>query len=255
MSNIKIDVKQEVTSRLSFEPYAAYDNFCLGYLTNVSLQESESAPDAKWDYAGFTVPRLVFEFTQQVDQINTRERVHIHSILPISNVLADGTPRKDADIETSYLAMWGRIKHIFDQYSSSPNFRAITDDISFDFNASPADRIQAFKTFFTLINGYFNKGTDEKPIYLPYGGDKKDKLLAIKLVATGQTNNRLDFPTFVGKGFLDASAKFANGKLDTYLKFKPNETPIVGNANVRQQAAPNISSELPADVQELLKNT
>ncbi len=253
MNPIKINLNDSVTSRLTFEPYEAYNNLCLGYLTSVSVQESESAADAKWAFAGMSTPRLVFEFVQLKDQYNTKDRYFIHSELPISNTDKTGAVREDKDITSDYIEMWRRIKHIHDAYVSSPNYTPITEEPEFDPSLPEGELLAAFKVFFTKMAEAFNTGKDGKtPIFEPSGTAKKLNLVALKLVAGGMNSARLVFPKYINKGIIEP-AVFSNSKLDVSLKFRPNETVVLGQTTMARGANPSaVNNELTDEIKNIL---
>ncbi len=253
MNPIKIDVNQSVTSRLSFEPTPEYNNLCLGYLKEVRFEETESDSTAKWEFAGMTVPRIVFEFEQLKDQYNNRDRYYVHSELPVTITKSNGEERKETDIVRSYTEMWRRLKHIHDAYAKSANFSPINENPEFDPSLPEGERLDQIKAFFKYMAKAFNVGKDkETPIFEPNGGDKRTNLVAMKLIATGQKGNRLAFPTFVGKGFIEPAA-FTNSKLDVTLKFGPNETVQLGQVSMPSGSGSNAAEEIGDDIKNLIR--
>lgn len=247
---VKIDVNQDVTSRLAFEPIAAYNNMCLGFLKDVRVEETESKEDAKWEFSGHTVARLVFEFVQLKDVHNNKDRFFTYGIMPVQTKKTDGD-RTDKDIAGSYVEMWRKIKHIHDQYVTSPNYAPISLVPEFDYDKSVEDRLADIKTFFQAIAASFQVGKDKAtPIYMPYDNDKKVRCIVMKLVASGQKNAYLSFPDFTGKGFVEV-AVLTNGKLDTALKFTGNETAVVGSVAIGQRPS-TLEDELPAAIQAMM---
>jgi hypothetical protein len=251
MSKIIIDTSADVTSRLGFEVYPAYENMCLGYLNNVSVETAESKADAKWEFAGLQTPRLVFEFVQHKDNFNDKDRFFIKSELCISTQLADGTERKPNDIVGDYIELWRRVKHIYDQYSKYA-VKPLTVTPEFDPEAGVEERLEQFTKFFSTFAEAFNtNGEGNTPIYANYGGKTNSKLVTMKLVATGVKNSYLSFPKYVGKGFIEP-AEFVNNKFKTTLKFGANETPITGSVAVK--APTNVMSEvMNEDIMNIIK--
>jgi hypothetical protein len=230
MSKVIIDVNEDVKSRLGFELFPAYDNFALGYLTDVRVEETDSKEDAKWEYAGFKISRLVFEFTQHKDAYNDKDRFQVHSELPVKQTLTDGSTRKEADIANDYREMWRRIKHIWDQYSAYAT-TPLAVVPSFDTGLDESARLEEFKAFFEAFAAAFNtSGVEGTPIYAKYGGKSNAKLMVLKLIASGTKNSYLSLPKYVGKGFIEP-AVIENTKLKTTLKFGPNESPILGSVS------------------------
>ena len=82
---IKIDINQEVTSRLKFEPRADLGMFCVGQLDAVEYDEKHIDEDKSWEFKGLDIPRLAFHFTN-VDDPDGIQRFFSHSELPLSAV-------------------------------------------------------------------------------------------------------------------------------------------------------------------------
>jgi len=232
MSKIKINSKEAVTSRLGFKPFAQFDDLCYGRLTKVEVTESEIKETSNWEYKGLTVPRLSFEFIQHKLSKADPDRFYGFAELPIANIKSDGTDITDESLLTMYTEMWRRIKHIHDQYTVAPNFKAIDFDPEFDTGLSIDKRVESFKTFFTKFADAFNKGTDGKPIYLVEGDDTAYGC-AMKLIASGNKKSYLAFPNFVGKGFIQRCG-IKSGKLDTTLEFRANEGIELGGSALAQ---------------------
>ena len=76
----------------------------------------------------------------------------------------------------------------------------------------------------------FKKGKGNKPIYEPYDNTDKVGLMVMKLIASGDENDKLEFPHFVGSGFIENYAVDVNGQLDTTLKLGPRETVKLGTS-------------------------
>jgi len=252
---LQIDINQNVTSRLQFEPIEAHNGFCLGFLNNVSIETSPVNEDAKWEFKGYETPRLVFEFIQKKDQYNTKERFHIHSELPISRLKSNGESREEATIVKDYLALWGRVKHIHDMFSTSANFKAITEAPKFTPEADIATRLAEFKKFFEDMVNLFNMGTDGNPIYKPFTVEGTEKCLTLKLIVnTLNDKSYLGFPKYVGQGFAERTT-INNGKIDTALKFQPKETYRITSAVIPPvpNQMSNKASNLPADVLSIIQ--
>ena len=232
MSKIVINPNEAVTGRLPFEVYEAYGHIALGFLNKVSVEESTSEPDTKWEYKGMTFKRLVFEFVQLKDAYNKHDRFLTVSQLPVAFEKSNGIERKEKDVIDSYRNLWARIKHIHDSFASAKNYKPITTVPDFDTALEPGQRIEQFNTFFVEMAKAFNEGTDGKPIYQPFDITKIEGAKAIKLIASGEKSNYLAIPNFVGKGFIEP-AVLENGKLSTTLRFGSTETPILGSVAVK----------------------
>jgi hypothetical protein len=253
MNKIQIDVNADVVSRLSFEPVEEYDGLNLCYLTAVTYSESKSDETAKWEYKGIdNVPRLSFEFEQQLDAYNTKKRFNVKSYMPVSKLFSDGSDREDSNIIGDYIAMWNSIKHIHDAFAGNANYKAADFEVNFDHEGDINTRLAEFSTFFKAIEKWFNEGKDGNPIYKPFGGKEGINRLVLKLIASGTKSNYLEVPKYVGKGFVE-KAVISNGKIDTGIKFTTNETYILGNSNITSSASNNpIQSEIGQDIKDIL---
>jgi hypothetical protein len=251
MTKVIIDVNEDVKSRLGFELFPAYDNFALGYLNDVRFEEAESKEDAKWEFAGFNVPRLVFEFVQHKDAFNDKERFYVKSELPVTTLLSDGTARKEVDVVNDYRELWRRVKHIWDCYDKY----AVTKlDVKpeFDIDLETGERLEEFTNFFkNFVKAFNTYGEGGQPIYANYGGKTNNKLVVMKLIASGTKNSYLSLPKYVGKGFIE-TAVLESGKLKTTLKFGANESPVVGSVNVKPTTNA-MSDAVSDDVMKLIR--
>ncbi len=251
MSKINIDVSADVTSRLGFEVYSAYENMCLGYLTDVRVETSVSKDDAKWEFAGMDIPRLIFEFTQHKDAHNDKDRFYVKSEMPISILLAEGTDRKADAITGDYIELWRRVKHIYDQYAKFA-VKPLTVTPEFDPEGNIEARVAEFTKFFTEMAEAFNtNGAEGTPVYAGYGGKTNAKLMTLKLVASGPKNTYLSLPKYVGKGFIEP-AEITNGKFRTALKFGANETSITGSVAVKAPVN-SMESVMNEDIMNIIK--
>lgn len=228
-TKFKINVNAEVTNRLQFEPQPEINNLCLGYLTGVKVNRIKSEPDANWEYAGQEYNQLVLEFIQHKELTSDKDRFHTETELPIASMKKEKegskilVNRAASDIEDSINQLWGRIKHIHDQFKNVPNFKPIESMPDILYDAKVVDRLKSYDAFFEALAEAF-VGTDGQPIY----GTTENKMLVMKLVASerqGKKSNYrvLAFPRFVGKGFVE-TARIINGKLHTTLAFTTNET-------------------------------
>lgn len=248
MTKVKIDTKDPVTSRLPFEPFEQYNNFCVGELESIEISESKIDEDSKWEFKGLTVPRIAFHFVQMKLKATEPDRFFTHSELPIAKVKVDGTFVTDENIQKMYTEMWRRLKHIHDQYRISPNYKPFPDDFELEFNVdgTPEERVKEFVDFFKNIKNAFEQGKNKKPIYLDAEGKRIP--MTMKLIASGNRKSYLAFPVFVGRGFIEPF-KVEAGKLKTVLRFGPSETTSLGSAPPAQPAAsgaqmPELSPEM-----------
>lgn len=252
MSIIKINKSEDVTSKLAFKPMPKFNNLCIGYLDNIEVTESLIAEDSAWEFKGKTVPRLAFYYTQWKENPTDVDRFYGKAEMLIASTDKDGKPIDEGELSDYYNNLWKRIKHTFDQFKGSDNFKDMAFDVEFD-PSDPIDkRIADMKKFFNNVADAFNKGTDGKPVY-------KDTLVAMKLIKTKNKSKKgtiyytLELPRFVGKGFIQA-VKINDAKINTTLEFGSNETvdltaPVVttgGGANAA------INTDLPDDIAQQL---
>ena len=257
---IKINVNQEVTQRLKFEPLKNYNMLCFGTLESVEYTEPEIDMDSNWEFKGLKVPRLAFHFSNFKMTTDELDRFFTHSELTIAAVKKDGQASTDDALTTRLTALWGRLKHIHDAYKSSPNYRPITFEPVFS-TASEADAVkrnEEFKVFFSNFYNAFvgDASKGEKPIWI--GADGKSIPMVMKLIATdGQKSQYLDFPAFVGEGFIQP-LHMVNNQLSTTLKFRPNETVVLkaieGATPAGPAGAPVDMSAVPDEVRQGLMN-
>lgn len=246
MSNtLNINVADSVTSRLPFEPFIKYNNFCAGKLTSVEVIEKSSDDDANWELKGMTYPNLVFNFISFKENKDDKDRFYTLSLRQILYTKSAGDDRTAINIEKDHLKLWGHIKHLYDQYETCANFKPVDIEVNFDMDLSLEDRTIAMRNFFTEVAAIFNKGKDaKKSIY-----DGADFML-MKLVASGNDNAFLALPDYVGKGIYDTIA-LKDGKLDTILRFGVNETITLGNTADGATATPSGDSALPPELAKL----
>lgn len=244
MGKIIIDVNAEVTSKLGFEPVKEYDNFVVGHLISVRTEVVESKEDAKWEFKGMSFKRLVFEFKQQIDAFNDRDRFMTFSLMPVQHYKEGGVVARDADkIKGSYIELWKHCKHIHDQFAGAEGYRPITVAPEFDDSLDEAGRIEQFNKFAENMVAAF-LDAEGKPFY-------NKTALTIKAIASGQKNAYYSLPDYVGKGYLEP-AVIKNGKLHTALKFAPNETTILGGTAIPTQASNPVQESISSDIMAMI---
>lgn len=255
---IKIDLNQEVTQSLPFEPFAEFDDLCLGFLKEVSVTSTTAKTKeegSKWEYAGMEVWQLIFMFQQYRKLADEKERLFFHRELSIATIKVTGVQITPKNLNNMYVELWKRIRHIHDQYKESPNYKPFTKAPEFNPQASKTDRAEAFKVFFNDMADAFNKGKGNKPIYEPWDNTDKTNLKILKLIASGDNKDKLDFPHYVGSGFMEAYSIDANGKLNTTLKLGHKETvklggdkgapiPMGGGAGVASAVSDEVANKL-----------
>ena len=255
---MKFDVNQSVESRLRFEPNKKYDNFCIGKLDSVEFEMVKIDDDKEWEFKGMEVPRIAFHFVNYREG-DEPERFFSHSNLPPARVKKNGEASEESKYQISVTRLWGQLIHLYNAYKSSPNFRPLKQEDFPEFDekadSSPEKRIAEFKQLFEVIYKYF-KGDEtkgEKPVWL--GADGNSIIMTMKLIATdGKNSQYLDFPQFVGEGFIQPFAT-KDGKLVTTLRFRSSESVILKATEAPRPAAPGTAddSDLPASVRDAIR--
>jgi len=245
---IKIDKNKEVTGRLPFEPFAQFNDLCIGHITDVYVNEAEYKPEGKHEFAGRTILQLSISLQQYKLDANEKDRFKTIKFTPPTHVDANGVPREESKIITVYTQMWDKIKHLHDQFITNENYKPM--DAIPEFNGSTLDeRIAEFNKFFEVVVKDFKVGKDgTNPIYKP------NQNLAMIMIASGDKKNYLDIPAFVGKGIFDL-AKFKAGKIDTYLRIPVGQTTKLGvNATIATGGlgTNNAMSDLPEELRGLV---
>ena len=254
---MKFDAKKEVTNRLKFKPNPEIDNLCLGYLDSVEVTMHEVAKindkgqESTWEYAGHTIPRLVLTFRNFVrkDDLDKSERYYVHTESIIGAVKISGEKIDKSVLESIYQSMWDRIKHIHDAYVNDPNYKPFSSLPEIDEYGKTADRVEQFTKFFNTIANMFNKGNNDLPVYK--GANNGILPCYMKLVAEYKQRKWLEFPTFVGEGFIE---RYKEGVPPT-IELKPNETIQLAAAKgtVKPGAASaNDMDSLPEDIRRAL---
>lgn len=253
---IKIDINQDVTSRLKVEPRKDMNNFVIMKLESMEYVEKHIEEDKAWEFKGLDIPRLAFHFVGHDDPDGVA-RYFSHSELPLSAVNTKGETSKEEKLSTRVTALYGRLRHIHDAFKGSPNYRPWTyvPVISTaEEKPSPADRIKEYFEFFKAVYVMFvgDESKGEKPIWLDAEGNSI--VLTAKLIAVnGKTSQYLDFPTFVGEGFIQPF-QLVDGKLKTTLRFRPSESAVIQNVVAASPAAPTVDDkDVPAELRSLIR--
>ncbi len=208
---MKFQGKKEVLANLSIKPVPELGNLVPGALVSVEVIETqvekirEDGSENTWEYAGFKIPALMFTFKQSKSNPNDRDRIlnYVESIITFRT--KDGMPVPMETIENLFTQMNDRIVHIHDAYKNDINYTTLSD-FEFDEKGDTKSRIESFKNFFLNIADSFNKGKNQKPIYL--GKDDKLLPLYIKVLPDYNTKSFYTLPSFVRKGFIER----ANGQ-------------------------------------------
>ena len=203
---LKFEGKKVVTSDLSFKPDPLLGNLVKCYLKEVKVVENkiektkEDGSDNTWEYAGYTVSYLQFTFVQIKKDKNERDRIlrHIESV--ITFVTSEGQKVDDNTIVSLFTQMNDRIVHIHDAFKNDPNYKPLLD-LEFDEKGSQKERLENFKKFFLAIEAAFNKGKNDKPIFIDAKGQFAP--LYLKVLPDYKTKSFYGIPAFVNKGFVE----------------------------------------------------
>lgn len=253
---IKFDAKKEVTNRLKFKPNPELDNLCLGYLESVAVEMNEvpkindKGQESTWEYAGHTLPNLVFTFRNYIrkDDLDKADRYYIHRERVIGSVKTSGEKIDVAVLQSIYESLWARIKHIHDAFINDPNYEPFKSLPEIDEYGKVTDRLEQFTKFFNTIAEAFNKGKNDLPIYK--GANDSKLPCYMKLVAEYKQRKWLEFPTFVGEGFIE---RYKEGVPPT-IELKPNETIELAAAKgtSRSSATADDIDSLPPEIRAAL---
>lgn len=241
---IKIDINQDVTSRLPLLPFPEYNDLCIAKLQSVESKTTTSKEDANWEYAGMEIPILNFTLIGFKKNKDEKDRFKTISFGMISNIKKDQTERTTSALEVSYRQMYEKMRHLYDQYAANGNYKAWDIPVEFNTDSSPEDRIKQFTDFFAKVETLFTKGKDGvNPVWAD------DQYLAMVMLASGKKLSYLDIPDFVGKGIFDMF-KLKNGKIDTHLLLPPNATVELGLGN---QEPTHMQNDVQNDMPDALK--
>ncbi len=234
-----IDVKKNVTSRLNLEPIKTEDGTSYKFnglvparLVKIHITEQEYK---KGEYEGKTLKVLTFEFINFKTDENAPDRFLTHTEKIVGTIkYENGEPvnRDEEMIAKNISDIWARVKHIFDQCYTSPNFRDISsvpnEDIKKYFDlptlGNVDERLAKFNDFFEYLAAFANgDGKDLKPIYLAEDGS--GVAMWLKLLPEYEQRNRYVIPTFVGQGFAEGVRVVGKSLVSPkIIKVKPSES-------------------------------
>lgn len=226
-----LDFSVSVSKKPKFEPLSAYHDLCLGTLTKVEVVErtinsvNAKGDESSYEFAGKTIPELKLTFENYkiagIDEVD-REFVKTYSPITWDN---DADDKKQENIKGVYDGMNVQLIHLV-QYFTSIIKNPAKPIVPIVNPSAPTDiRLEAFKKYFTGFANWFNTGRSGKPVY--QDGNGKPIVLIIKLVAVTKSGNGgkqykvLDFPRFVGEGFIEV---FKSIKQIPGIKIKPGES-------------------------------
>lgn len=253
--SIKFDGKKKVTQNLKFKPDPKHGNLCIGYLNKVSVDTVESplvddkGNPNKWEFAGIKVPRLVLEYRNIPEKNTDPERFYFHTEGPITQTRNDGTSVEEKKIQSMYTALFDRIIHMYNVYEGASNYQELEIEVEIDEKNNAENRAKQMTKFFKDVAYAFNKGKDEKPVFME--GNKHIPLY-MKLLPDYQRGVRLEFPTFVGEGFVEVTKE----GIPPVIEIKPNESVELVSKKTTASAVASDSKaqdELPPDVKELIE--
>ena len=165
----------------------------------------------------------------------------------IGSLRTDGSPIEDTTLGALYESMWDRIKHIHDAFSAAPNYKAIESLPSINEHGEAAKRVEQFTKFFQAIADAFNEGKGGKPIFVDAEG--KTLPLWMKLIAEYKEGKWLQFPTFVGEGFIEL---YKPGVPPT-IEVKPGESVVLRVKGEKKGTTAAAGCEdLPAHILDLM---
>jgi hypothetical protein len=250
-SFLNLNVEGEAARTKSFEPLADCNNMCCGSLAKVEVVMTEvpitnkKGDTSTWEYAGNTIPSLVFHFVNYIGpntdpQGVNRSFKYRESI--IGSVNKKGEAVSDESLTGLYESMWNRIKHILDVFSKECKVDITKDKeltqaikvISGSDIVKGSDkqkRIDAFKGLFDAVANLLNTGFNGKPMFMR--GEKSPIILYMKLLADYSTHRFLTFPTFVGDGFMEICKVTDKGLRinQTSMKIKSDESIVLKGVN------------------------
>ena len=260
---MKFNVEAEVTSKPKFKPIADKGNLCLGKLVKVEVELKEQAShnedgsEKTWEMAGKTIPNLVFHYENHKLNVSEADREFRHREQCIGTVKKDGSDISIATLKKLYDQQWARIKHIHDCYAKCSNYAKIGAALAkageawYNNATNPKktteSTIKAFTNFYNAVVDAFEKGKDGKPIYM---GAKDSVPTWMKLVADYSTGKFLDFPTFVGDGFVEVYRQ----NVEPAIELKANESVTLTAGKGKSNApAAGVEEDIDPEVAELLK--
>lgn len=260
---MKFNVEAEVASKPRLKPIADKGNLCLGKLVSVEVVMNEmSATNADgslktWEFAGKTIPSLVFKYENHKLNANEADREFSYRESVIGTQKKDGSEIEVATLKNLYDQMWARIKHQHDVYSKLPNYAKFSEAVAkagtalYTNGSNPKktteSTIKAFAEFFTAVAAAFTVGANNKPVYKDAKGESAPVWL--KLLADYSTQKFLTFPTFVGDGFIE----LYKANVEPAISIKATESIILsGGKGTPGAAAPALAEDIDPEVAKLL---
>lgn len=194
--------EENVENRLPFKPQPEFNNLCKGRLIEVKIDKTlypkikEDGSENTSEYAGLEVPTLILTFKQEPIEGENKPRFFEHREKVITTVTKEGLDVEMSTIVSLFQSMYNRLRHITNAYKGLKEYP--TDGKTapgFDPKDAASIKVKQFEAFFQYFVDILN-GTGEEPMY-------KKHALWIKLIAGFTETNRLGFPSFVGRGFIE----------------------------------------------------
>lgn len=227
-----------VTSDKKFKPREEFNNLCLGHLVSVEIKETvtpkidDKGVASTYEYAGISVPTLVFKYKEETVPGDDADRFYSDSFRIVTTRKSDGTAIDMKTFSSILMDTYRHCRHRLDVYKDCANFKEPGFPAPIDMNASIDDRISQWKKFCEFFVNAFNKGNEDKPVYKNDKGE--DIIVWIKLVAKYPENKYLAVPTFVGEGYVE---RYVEGKRPS-IEIKPNETIKLSEKSEEKQHSP-----------------
>lgn len=268
MLGMNFDVKLAKTPK--FEPIKQYNDLCIGKLVSVTVEdrelklEKEDGTPSTYEFAGHTIPRLVFTFHNHIlkgiDEVN-REFIKDYSVITYAGDAE--TPDSYKNKVAVYQGMFDQIQYMMQFFMSiNKGLTPPTNIVGINPKASTEDRVKQTKAYFVAVAEWFNTGLVGKPVYKIA---EQSRILAIKLVARKKQNAKgghylvLDFPGYIKEGFLDVftsltvkpAIKIGNG--ESVITTSVNPLLNNGKTSDADIAAPDLSN-LDPTIRAMLEN-
>lgn len=258
---LKFNVEERVEKDLPFEPNPDTNNLVICGIDSVTKlmvevpTETKDGTPSTNEYAGKKVPKLEIIFkTYPSVKTNQRQRVlKVVEDIPYTTK-NDGTALDMDKVIKSVTDKYMRLKHIFDCYSGTPNFKPISKLPDLDMEAGIDKRLSTFDKFFTAFEEAFNKGKDGTPIYRPAKGNPYPVWL--KVLPDFNSKAWYTIPSFVDTGFIELVKIDSITKVPyaPNIRIKANESLVLTpkkKGEVRGGDAPDTESSTD-DVNDLL---
>lgn len=246
--------EEVVERRLAFKPDPELNNLCMGVINEIRIDTrvtptiNEDGTDNTWEYAGLEVPTLVIEFKQCKTAENPKDRYYTFTSKPVTTMTKDGMAVDPATVTNIVMQEYAKLRHIANQFKGLKEYPTNTKCPGIDIAAPAKTRIEQYKAFYEYFVDLFT-GTGATPMY-------KAHRFWMKLVANYKTGKYLEFPQFVGRGFIERVVE----KQNPTLEFEANETVVLNKdskAGAREKAAgapaPMGAESVSEDVKSILE--